>query len=193
MQRIYGDASGYTISSSGYDSKYALTYGEITQEGIEQLGNLFLSIHPIDTYPVDQRTFYDLGSGIGKLVISMALLNPNIRSKGIELVKERHEKALTAHSLLRDKSAKERINFYCCSFFDQSIADAAWIFISNLCFSETINKEISDKLTKELKSKTLIACSKVLPVSLESFRLINTYNISMTWNPTHSLYLYEKI
>jgi predicted RNA methylase len=170
--------------------QYATTYGEMTLKGIELLVKLFEKTQPRRIYPINHQTFYDLGSGLGKNVMMVASLVPGIKSKGIELVKERHNKAMIAYNALKNKS-KENIEFICGSFFDYNVSDAAWIFISNLCFTDEINKKLTEQLENQVKQNTLIACSVELPVN--TFKLIYTGSIPMTWEKNSALYLYKKL
>ena len=104
IKHIYKGINGYM---NGYNDElyknHTTIYGEITLKGIEQLVKLFEKTQPIRTYPNNQQTFYDLGSGIGKNVIMVASLVPGIKSKGIELVKERHNKAMNVYHLFKNK------------------------------------------------------------------------------------------
>ena len=191
IDNLYTNMSGSAADTSGYDPKYALTYGEITQKGIEKLVTIFNNKRDISTYPSDRRVFYDLGSGIGKNVIVVAISVPSITSKGIELVKDRHTMAMTAYGSL-SPSLQERIQFTNGSLFDYTISDAAWIFISNLCFTPELNKELNQKLIKEAQINTLIACSKPLELD-DSFHRFSNIHIPMTWSDDSELYFYVKL
>jgi hypothetical protein len=190
IKRIYGGMTGYMNDTSAYDSKFALTYGEVTLDGVKQLAHIFQR-HPITTYPVSRRVFYDLGSGIGKNVIMMASLVPSIISKGIELVNERHNMAMTAYRNIKEQSVRSRVEFIHGSILDRSLSDAAWIYISNLCFSSEINDQLSEKLGRELQVRALIVCSK--PLNHPSLRLIGQTKLSQTWSSESEAYVYEKI
>lgn len=190
IKRIYGGMTGYMNDTSAYDNKFALTYGEVTLDGVKQLVNIFQR-HPITTYPVSRRVFYDLGSGIGKNVIMMASLIPSIISKGIELVNERHNMAMTAYRNIKEQSVRSRVEFIHGSLLDRSLSDAAWIYVSNLCFSSEINNQLSEKLGKELQLRALIVCSK--PLDHRYLRLIGQTTLSQTWSAESEAYVYEKV
>ena len=189
IKRVYKGMDGYETNEK--HEQYVTTYGEMTLKGIELLIKLFEKSQPIRTYPINQQTFYDLGSGLGKNVMMVASLVPGIKSKGIELVKERHNKAMVAYNTFKNKS-KTNIEFICGSFFDYNISDAAWIFISNLCFTDEINKKLTEQLENQVKQNTLIACSVELPTN-DAFTLIYTGSIPMTWEKNSALYLYKKL
>ena len=185
IKLIYKDMDGY-----GGDAKYKkhdTTYGEITLKGIEILVRLYQKIQPISSYPVERRVFYDLGSGIGKNVIMIGSLVPGIKSKGIEVVKERHEKAMLAFNALNDK---HNIEFIHKSLYDYPLKDAAWIFISNLCFTEKMNENLAKKLEKEVQQNTIVACSVELP--LHSFTLLGLHTVPMTWEENSKVYVYKR-
>ena len=187
VRQLYKGVDGYTDQLNGYDKKFALTYGEITLAGIQKLIDIYKSVHPISSYPSDQRVFYDLGSGIGKNVMMVASME-NMLSKGVELVEHRHNIAMEAWKKTK-KSVQSRVEFINKSFLDIPLHDAAWIFISNLCMSEQINKELADKLEKDLQKNTLIASSKPLPFS-NNFQFVRKCHIPMTWDAASETFLY---
>lgn len=123
IKRIYNNMCGSNVNKVGYNPKYSLTYGEVTQKGIESLVKIYNKQCNILKYENDRRVFYDLGSGIGKNVITVASLVPKITSKGIELVKDRHDMAIKAYSAL-SSSLQQRIQFIEGSIFDYNISDA---------------------------------------------------------------------
>lgn len=175
-----------------YDPKFALTYGEITNEGAIELARIFTKFKSIKTYPVGQRIFYDLGSGIGRIVFLITNLIPGLTSKGIELVKERHDTAMVAYNNLNDVSLQKRVEFINGSLFDKTLTDAAWIFISNLCFSDELNETLSKKFETELQPGTLISFSKSLNLSEDKFESLGKHIIPMTWKEDSIVYIYRK-
>ena len=193
LKRLYEGMSGHSVNTGGYDPKFSPIYGEITEDGVEKLIAGFSEIQDISLYPLQQRTFYDLGSGIGKNVFIVASLVPEIKSIGIELVKDRHDLAMKAYNNIKNKSIKSRIEIINGSFFDKNVSDAAWVFISNLCFSDAVNSELVEKLAKELAPNSLIAFSKSMAFPPDSFIMIKQFNVPMTWDVNHQVYLYKKL
>ena len=189
--KIYKGMDGYTSDIDKYDKKFAYTYGEVRLSGIQKLIDTYNSIHPISSYPSNRRVFYDLGSGIGKNVIMVASMEPNILSKGVELVEYRHNIAIDAWNKV-NKSIQSRVEFINKSFMDISLKDSAWIFISNLCMSEQINKELAEKLEGELQKNTLITSSKPLPFS-DKFQFVKKISIPMTWDASSETLIYMKL
>jgi len=125
-------------------------YGEITENGTNSMVNHFKKYFNKDT------VFYDLGSGLGKMVLHIGLQYNIKKSVGIELSKERHKAALT----LKEKYAptNDKINFICKSFFDHDWSDATVIYIDNTMFDNKINERIFNNIPPGC----LVLCKKML-------------------------------
>ena len=188
IEHLYGGKSGFVIpkeeeefiKNTGNDS----TYGEITYEGVEKLIKKF-NLKKEDC-------FYDLGCGIGKMVIQIYLTTPAKKSCGIELSSSRTNKAkqIKRHLKQESKIDQERqLKFIEGDILNASLEDASAIFISSLCFSDDLMEKITNKLSR-LKNGLKIATSQKLP-NKETFKLIETINIPMTWSPSSPIYLYE--
>jgi len=193
LKKLYEGMTGYGVNTTGYDPKFAVTYGEILEEGFEKLLRGFNDIQDISSYPPERRTFYDLGSGIGKTVYAMASLVPEIKSKGIEMVKDRHNSAMVAYGNIQNETIKKRVEFINASMFDINISDAAWIFVSNLCYKDETNSELGEKCAKELAPNSLVAVSKTIVFPPDTFIMIKRIQVPMTWDPGHQLYVYKKL
>ena len=86
------------------------TYGEVTNEGMEILNEAFNHHGPLDNYDIPNKTFYDLGCGVGKLIITIANNNPKINSVGYEILTDRVNKGKTVLNKIQDKKLLDRIN-----------------------------------------------------------------------------------
>ena len=164
------------------EKKYAYTYGELTKNGLE---SILKNINCID------KIFYDLGSGKGNVIINSIKLYPSFKkSIGIELSKQRYEEALEKLDLLSDNE-KSKIQFLNEDILSNNIIlnDADIIYISNLCFSEDVNKQIAQKLDNEVKSGTLIICSKKLPLTLKYE--LETTTVEQSWIKNSDLNCYK--
>ena len=154
------------------NKKYATTYGELTKEGLESL------FENIDT---TNKTFYDLGSGKGSVIINAINNYPELKKGvGIEYVIDRHEEALERKFSLSDDK-KEKIEFIQGDFTSDNInlSDADLIYISNLCLSGETNKDIAEKINKEVKSGTIVFSSRQIP--LKNVSKCYRTNVNQTW------------
>ena len=115
-------------------------YGEITQKGTNDL------IKHFKDYFNSETVFYDLGSGLSKMVIHIGLQYKIKKSVGIEYSKERHKGAI----YLKEKYAKDlkNIEIICGDFIKQNIKDATVVYVDNTMYNSDFNKKIFDKIPK---------------------------------------------
>jgi len=116
------------------------TYGEITQIGTDNIVKKFKDYFNSNT------VFYDLGSGLGKMVIHIGLKYGVKKSTGIEYSKERHKGAL----FLKESYAKEHSNieFHCGNYILHDLSDATVVYLDNTCFPDEIFIKMYEGLTK---------------------------------------------
>tara|TARA_Y100000385_G_scaffold287717_1_gene352555 strand:+ start:1474 stop:2046 length:573 start_codon:yes stop_codon:yes gene_type:complete len=116
------------------------TYGEITQIGTNNIVEKFKDYFNTNT------VFYDLGSGLGKMVIHIGVEYGVKKSIGIEYSKERYEGAL----FLKESFAKEHnnIEFHCGNYILHDLSDATVIYLDNTCFPDEIFLRMYEGLTK---------------------------------------------
>jgi len=195
LLEIYQGLSGFNASTLGL-TEYKTTYGEVAEQGMKVLSEKFSQHAPIMNFPEDQRTFYDLGCGIGRLVLGMAILHGEIRARGIEIVPDRVRQA--HHAIERLGKARQitpRIQITQGSFLDAAInyGDACWIFISNLCYDEGIQNDIYVKLEAECKKGCVLICSRELPLRVGSRleKIEEGVNVCMTWSNTSTCIIYR--
>jgi hypothetical protein len=195
LLEIYQGLSGFNASTLGL-TEHKTTYGEVAEAGMKILSEKFTAHAPIMNFPEDQRTFYDLGCGIGRLNLGMAILHPEIQSRGIEIVPDRVRQA--HHAIERLSKAKQithRIQITQGSFLDPSAnyGNACWIFLSNLCFDEKIQGEIYTKLDASCKKGCIIICSRefALPTPSRFEKIELGVNVPMTWSNTSTCVVYR--
>jgi SAM-dependent methyltransferase len=196
LLEIYRGLDGFHSNTIGFQ-EYTTTYGEMTEAGIQILSEKFKTYAPLSKFPQDRRTFYDLGCGIGKIVVGVAILNPDIRAKGIEIIPDRIRQANNALQRIKTRSVASRVQFSQGSFIESTVSlrDACWIYISNLCFDETTQKIIASKLEAEVVPGCVIITSKEFPFSTNPSRFDKveaSTNIPMTWSATSMCIVYRR-
>jgi len=191
FNKLYNGLSGFGLGHS--DGEHAITYGELKDESLPILYEIFSRYAPLSNIVGSYRNFYDLGSGVGKVVLGLSALNSSLKGIGIEVVSERVQQANTALQRVRDSSLKQRIEFLCLSFLDDSIhyGKACWLFISNLCFTEDVKQKLTEKLERELNAGAIIVCSKEL--HSDKFIQVNYITLPMSWSDESKVYVYKKI
>lgn len=119
------------------------TYGEITYEGLEKLIEYFKKYFNKDTI------FYDLGCGLGKMVIHIGLKYKIKKSCGIEYSKERYEGCMYNYNLC--KNYNKNIEFINGSYYDIPIQDATVIYVDDTAF-------LDEEKLKKLHSLPPVGC-----------------------------------
>ncbi len=115
-------------------------YGEITEKGTDMIVNRFKEYFNPNTI------FYDLGSGLSKMVIHIGMKYNVKESIGIEYSKERHQGAL----FLKENYAKEyhNISFYNTTIQNYDISDATAIYMDNTIYPDELCLEVYNKIKK---------------------------------------------
>ncbi len=195
LSTLYQGLSGFQASVVGL-SDYKTTYGEVTETGILALSDAFQKFAPLAGQPLDRRHFYDLGCGVGRIVVGLAILHPELRTHGVEIVPERVRSAQTALSRMKNRQLAARIQIEQGSFMDPkyNYKNAGWVFLSNLCFDEATQKKLLDKLEREMETGSVIICSKELPLGEKSpFERVTTgLVVPMTWSSQSTCSVYKK-
>jgi hypothetical protein len=157
---------------------------------------------------LEDYQFFDLGSGGGRLVIQSHLELPSVsRSVGIELSPTRHNIAMRRLNQLESNNDLKRIRhlaqkswgsnynhpavieLYEGDLFELDISKATHIYLSSLCFTETMLDRIVDKIEAEGSALKIVASLRLLPLrSNQSSRVVALGNrpwqefVEMTWN-----------
>jgi tRNA G46 methylase TrmB len=195
FDQLFSGLMGNTANTDKY-TNYTTTYGEVTEQGIRKMSETFQKYCPLKGVPIENRTFFDLGCGVGKAVIGMAILHPELRSCGIEIVEERIQFARQAQSRIKNKNIMNRVAFYEGSFLDPKYryTSTCWLYMSNLCFNEETQQQLLSKFAAELPQHAVVICSKELNgADKKGFVLKERINIPMTWNEQHVVNIYQKV
>ena len=191
LNKLYEGLSGFDLVDASENSN--IIYGELKDESIPILYEIFSRYAPLSNVISSYRNFYDLGCGIGKIVLGLTALNSSLKGVGIEIISERVQQANTALQRLRDTSIKQRVEFVCLSFLDDSINynNACWVFISNLCFTDETKEQLLEKLERELNNGSIVVCSSQL--NSTKFEQLNHVTLPMSWSDEFKVYVYKKI
>ena len=191
LNKLYEGLSGFDLVDASENSN--IIYGELKDESIPILYEIFSRYAPLSNVISSYRNFYDLGCGIGKIVLGLTALNSSLKGVGIEIISERVQQANTALQRLRDTSIKQRVEFVCLSFLDDSINynNACWVFISNLCFTDETKEQLLEKLERELNTGSIVVCSSQL--NSTKFEQLNHVTLPMSWSDEFKVYVYKKI
>lgn len=145
-----------------------MSYCEQLYGEIDDIYNL-LEIIKKYINPLDYE-FIDFGSGYGKIVNYFS--NFFIKSIGIELVKDRHNKAL----LYKKNSNAFFIND---NFFNTKLSNKFVLLINNLALKDGTNKRLTNKILKESKNDNVVIVTKKL--NLLKNKCKDIYELDCSW------------
>ena len=140
--------AAYWSSGDGFGGNEGkeYTYGEVTGVGVRQLAYAM----EVPSAEDSSITFYDLGSGVARLVIQMVLDNPVAinKSVGVELSKERHDIATSALSRIRaseySSGLLSKVELSNADALKCDFSDATHIYVSSLCFPRSVLEDLQD-------------------------------------------------
>ena len=186
INKIYTYGSFITVDNTSKGEQYNLTYGELTQEGMNNIIDKLKSIN------IKISTFIDLGSGNGKTLV-LAIMNGFEYAKGVEIVEERHDFAVSVKMRLPDYYRK-RIELISNDLFaldSNFFPNNTVIFISNLLFPEKTQENIFKFLSKITNKGTILITSKK-PDNIYNFKLIDKLKVPMSWDSDSECFIFIK-
>jgi hypothetical protein len=152
-------------------------------------------------------TFYDMGSGSGKGVITASLMCPFKQCIGIEFLESLHSIALKTQSkysntidnimlqnpsLFEGFAQKVPIFFKNSDFLEVPWTDASLILFNSTCYSIDLMVNIGKKATKECQSGTiLISFTKRIPFLTTDWELRDGFRRIMSWGVA-TIYIHKK-
>ncbi len=165
--------------AKGEEPPQTLIYGEFDVLFFADLMDKALSMHnegSIGNSPISEKTFLDIGSGTGRLVVGASALHPTLKlCRGLEILPGIHEKALESLDMCKSIDGSMRLSpqpnshdrqgiplapicFDCGSFSDpyQYFGDADVIFVFSTCFSAEMMSSLSDGIARQCKPGTII-------------------------------------
>jgi Histone methylation protein DOT1 len=146
LRRLYRDDHGYELDEADEARVRAThsspTYGEIMPTATDRLVE-HLRMRADDV-------FYDLGSGVGKVVLQVAMRAKIRRCVGLELVRSRHRIArrmleqVRATGLMRAKECELR----CADFMRAPMGDATVLYSCSTAFSTPFMNQLAARLAQ---------------------------------------------
>jgi len=188
---IFSDVDGYKIHFyARLKSPQFLVYGELTFDGLSAI------YAKIADKIGSKKSFYDLGSGIGKVVLASSILLPNTdKLVGVELLPDVCDASNAAKERLSkvDPQDAAKIKFVNSDIFDVDYGDADIIFLHYPFFNhEDSYLRLEDKMASELKSGAIIITVIRKLKNLKSFPLISE-TAALAGYGSVGVYCHEKL
>lgn len=171
-----------------------LVYGEFTPQ---ELDNYFAALAPWlpgQGQGPNAGHFIDLGSGLGKVVMTAALAWPGMRCSGVELLGYRHQMAqarlaalLAAGDPHDAAGIAARVSLRQQDMFEADISDASVVYLYSTCFAPLMER-LGEKLARELPPGALVSTTTV-PLPHPDFELLQRFDPpSVAWT---TVFLYR--
>jgi SAM-dependent methyltransferase len=186
-QRIFDGLNGYGASfierQQKIDDNYVknLIYGEIPLELLYALHVL----EPTKSLMTDRRTFYDLGSGIGNVVLGSYLIGNFEKYVGIELLDSLYQMSLVAKKNLCkiDKNAENSVILKHGNMLDFDLTEGEVLLFCCPSSEEGIRAEMEEKFLGLKKGAVILSLIHVFK-DRENFSLLDSRMVRMGWGPT---------
>ena len=189
MNRIYKDADdGFQIPREDEQavkkSKGSPIYGEINQKALSTLLD-YLNLGPKDI-------FYDLGSGVGKVVLQTVLTTNVGQAYGIELSATRYQEAKAA--LEKAKSIASltpgRLKFLNQDLLLADLSKATVVYTCSTAFSAGFMTKLTERLS-QFKQPFRLVSLQDLPTT-KNFELLDILKLDMSWTRKAPVHIYRR-
>lgn len=187
LRRVYRFEHGYDLDAADEARVRAThsspTYGEIMPTATDQLiEHLRLG---------GDDVFYDLGSGVGKVVLHVAMRVAIRRCVGVELARSRHRIArrmleeVRATGLLRAGECELR----CADFMRAPLGDATVVYTCSTAFSTAFMNELAARLARLTTGIRWVSTQDV--DENPWFVLEDELRLDMSWRRRTHVYVYR--
>ncbi len=161
-------------------------YGELTPRGVEQL----LRVVPLSADDV----FVDLGSGLGKVVLQVAMAARPALAMGIEIERSRHETAQRARDRAVRLGLLERSS---CVFRNEDLLatdlDGVTVLFANaVCFSGRLMRGLFRRVLTLGRPITFVSLHAE-PRPPRRLRLVETHRCETSWSARENLFVYRTL
>lgn len=184
MDDVYNGMSGFGLNEneSNLITQHGgnATYGEILCDSLKTLLE--------EAKLTKNDTFYDLGGGIGKACMQVALTTP-ARAISVELAPSRAEKARSAKRLIAKKhniKLGNKLEIVEQNFLATKFAKNSVIYMCATCYSDALLQHVVQE-AKNIEGGARVFSLKQLP----GCQAIKTYTLPMTWTSGTNVYYYE--
>ena len=187
MNRLFSDVDGFSYTETDDQriiSNRASVYGELTPLGVQRLLN-HLQL-------TSEDVFYDLGSGVGKVVLQVAMAVPVRKCVGIEMVQSRCQSAQRILRTARSQGLMQtkKVFFRNESFLESNISDATVIYLCSTCYSSNLMRLVVRKIKKIKKTVTIVTLRE-FDRKHRGFQFVRTIKLSASWSSDLEAYVYK--
>lgn len=190
IRNLYRDTDGKLLHGPGPGGRRlrlgsGAVYGELTVAGVTELAR-YLEMG-------GQDVFYDIGSGIGKLVLQLACTLRLKRIVGIEIAGERYDASRIALERARGLGLLKTAD---CVFrhedaLKSDLSDATVVYTCSTCFPDALLYRLASKVAQLTTNPPFITLKPLHPKKPRSLELIDGIDLAASWSPRLSAYVYR--
>ena len=186
LKQLYKDVWAYTIPKKENlkirKASSSSLYGEITFGALDKL-IAYLDLNEKDV-------FFDLGSGVGKVVLQVAMTSPVKKAIGVELSKSRfHEAVGVLDEATKEKHvARRKCEFRNENILETDLSKATVIYSCSTAFPMVFMKKLAKKLS-EAKKPLRIVTTQELP-ERTGLVLVEKLKLDMSWARGTTVYVF---
>jgi hypothetical protein len=191
IRRLARDIDGFDadgVAPDGTRLKRARlhTYGELTPTGVSQL------IAATRLSPNDR--FFDLGSGVGKVVVQVAMQVPGARCTGIELDSERHRGAqrLLRAALAEGLVAKRQVTLRHASMLEAKLTGATILFANSTCFPAPLLALLAERVAGLAPPLIFVSLQPLARKQARLFEPARTLRCATSWDRANEMHVYRR-
>jgi hypothetical protein len=187
VRRLFRDVAAYEIPKAEERRVRASTgsplYGEITPTSVDKLlGHLEIGADDV---------LYDLGSGVGKMIIQAAMTVPLRRCVGVELSEMRHEAAKRALERAREEGLVKarRCEFRNEDLLQADLSDATVVYSCSTGFSLRFMRSLTRKLSRLEEGLVFVTTQWLF--TRHGFEEVDSLRLDMTWKRRSAVHIYR--
>ncbi len=128
--------------------------------------------------------FLDLGSGLGKLALSVYLRTPMLKVIAVEAVPEYHQQALTAFQNAKEAVpalfTKGSLDLICGNFLDMDFNQATIVYSCSTCFSQELLWLMGEKLNQAHNVTQILSLKPM--ANLHRLPLKKVISVECSWD-----------
>jgi SAM-dependent methyltransferase len=187
LQSLYKGVDGFEISRAEEQrvraSRSSATYGEIMP------ASTFRLLEELELG--DRDVFYDLGCGVGKVVVAAALATCARRCVGIELAAGRLAcaRAIATRAAREGHFARRRVLLRHADIARSSLDDATVLYTCSTAFPTPFTRALMRRVAAIGRPVTFVS-AQVLDAH-PAFRLQRTLRLDMSWKRGTKVYVYR--
>ncbi len=189
VRELYRDLNdGYLIPTQEERAVRAVrgspVYGEITPTGAQRL---------IEYLELTERdAFFDLGAGVGKLVLQIAMSVPVARCVGVELSETRCRSARSALRRARRRGLVRavRCSFRCQDLMQANLAGATVVYCCSTAFSIRAMSALAKKLRSLKRPLTFVTLQEFARLP-RGFNAQAELRVATNWHRRTPAYIYR--